>query len=109
VWDVSAQPTSGRSHRHGDELTRPRSGTRRDSQQPACAAPRQSPIRTPAPPPAGERDDAGVLLSVLLDGRKGNSLLLALDAGSLRELARAEVPHHIPFGFHGQFARGLTF
>jgi carotenoid cleavage dioxygenase-like enzyme len=64
---------------------------------------------TPAPPPAGERDDAGVLLSVLLDGRKGVSFLLALDAGSLRELARAEVPHHIPFGFHGQFARGLTF
>lgn len=47
--------------------------------------------------PRGERDDAGVLLSVLLD------------AGSLRELARADVPHHIPCGFHGQFAHGLTF
>jgi len=29
-----------------------------------------------------------------------------LDAADLTELARAEVPHHIPFGFHGQFARG---
>ena len=46
-----------------------------------------------------------MLLSIVLDGRKGNSFLLVLDAGSLEELARAEVPHHIPFGFHGQFAR----
>ena len=30
---------------------------------------------------------------------------LVLDAASLEELARAEAPHHIPFGFHGQFAR----
>ena len=36
---------------------------------------------------------------------RGNSFLLVLDAASLDELARAEVPHHIPFGFHGQFAR----
>ena len=34
-------------------------------------------------------------------------LILNLDglARNLKELARAEVPHHIPFGFHGQFAR----
>jgi beta,beta-carotene 9',10'-dioxygenase len=46
-----------------------------------------------------------VLLSVVFDGRTGTSFLLVLDAGTLAELARAEVPHHIPFGFHGQFAR----
>jgi beta,beta-carotene 9',10'-dioxygenase len=56
--------------------------------------------------PDGEGEDEGVLLSVVLDGRRGNSFLLVLDASSLRELARAEVPHHIPYGFHGQFARG---
>ena len=56
--------------------------------------------------PDADQEDEGVLLSVVLDGRKGNSFLLVLDAGSLDELARAEVPHHIPFGFHGQFARG---
>jgi len=28
---------------------------------------------------------------------------LILDAKSFDEIARAEVPHHIPFGFHGQF------
>jgi carotenoid cleavage dioxygenase-like enzyme len=55
--------------------------------------------------PDADDEDEGVLLSIVLDGRKGNSFLLVLDARSLDELARAEVPHHIPFGFHGQFAR----
>jgi len=56
--------------------------------------------------PEADDEDEGVLLSVVLDGRTGNSFLLVLDARSLDEMARAEVPHHIPFGFHGQFARG---
>jgi carotenoid cleavage dioxygenase-like enzyme len=55
--------------------------------------------------PDAEGEDEGVLLSVVLDGRTGRSFLLVLDAQSLDEVARAEVPHHIPFGFHGQFAR----
>jgi carotenoid cleavage dioxygenase-like enzyme len=55
--------------------------------------------------PEAEGEDEGVLLSVVLDGGSGNSFLLVLDAASLDEVARAEVPHHIPFGFHGQFAR----
>jgi carotenoid cleavage dioxygenase-like enzyme len=29
--------------------------------------------------------------------------LLVLDAATLDELARAPVPHHNPFGFHGRF------
>ena len=56
--------------------------------------------------PDGTDEDAGALLSVVLDGRSGRSFLLVLDAATLDELARAQVPHHIPFGFHGQFARG---
>ncbi len=55
--------------------------------------------------PGAEDEDAGVLLSVVLDAGAGRSFLLVLDAGELTELARAEVPHHIPFSFHGQFAR----
>jgi beta,beta-carotene 9',10'-dioxygenase len=55
--------------------------------------------------PQAEREDDGVLLSVVLDARSETSFLLVLDASDLSELARAEVPHHIPFGFHGQFAR----
>lgn len=55
--------------------------------------------------PDGQSEDEGVLLSVVLDAATGTSFLLVLDAHSLDELARAEVPHHIPFGFHGSFAR----
>ena len=46
-----------------------------------------------------------MILSVVLDANAGRSFLLVLDAGSFEELARAEAPHHIPFGFHGQFFR----
>jgi carotenoid cleavage dioxygenase-like enzyme len=53
--------------------------------------------------PGTEAEDAGLVLSVVLDARSGRSFLLVLDAGSFEEIARAEAPHHIPFGFHGQF------
>jgi beta,beta-carotene 9',10'-dioxygenase len=55
--------------------------------------------------PGTEDEDAGVVLSVVLDAAAGRSFLLILDARSFEELARAEAPHHIPFGFHGQFLR----
>ena len=55
--------------------------------------------------PNAEDEDDGVLLSVVLDASAGTSFLLVLDASDLSELARADAPHHIPFGFHGQFAR----
>ena len=53
--------------------------------------------------PEAQREDEGVILSVVLNAHKGASFLLVLDAGSFEELARAEVPHHIPFGLHGQY------
>jgi carotenoid cleavage dioxygenase-like enzyme len=55
--------------------------------------------------PGDEAEDGGVVLSVVLDANAGRSFLLALDAGSFEEVARAEAPHHIPFGFHGQYFR----
>jgi len=55
--------------------------------------------------PGAVDEDDGVLLSVVLDATAAASFLLVLDACSMSELARAEVPHHIPLGFHGQFAR----
>ncbi|HTA04897.1 MAG TPA: carotenoid oxygenase family protein [Solirubrobacteraceae bacterium] len=55
--------------------------------------------------PGAEREDDGALLSVVLDAVAETSFLLVLDAADLSELARARVPHHIPFSFHGQFAR----
>ena len=54
------------------------------------------------PEPGGD-EDAGVLLSVVLDGDSASSFLLVLDARDLGEVARAAVPHHIPFGFHGNY------
>lgn len=48
-------------------------------------------------------EDDGVVLSVVLDADSGSSFLLILDAQSFEEIARAQAPHHVPFGFHGQF------
>jgi carotenoid cleavage dioxygenase-like enzyme len=60
------------------------------------------PVYVPAPGASAE--DEGVLLSVVLDADAGTSFLLVLDAATLEERARARVPHHIPFGFHGMFS-----
>jgi carotenoid cleavage dioxygenase-like enzyme len=60
--------------------------------------------------PDFSKEDDGVILSVVLDARKGTSFLLVLEAAECRELARAELPHHVPFGFHGNYfaeAKGL--
>lgn len=57
--------------------------------------------------PGAEREDDGVLLSVVLDSRSDTSFLLVLDAADLSEVARAWVPHHVPFGFHGAYASRL--
>mgnify|MGYP006279056033 CR=1 FL=1 len=46
-------------------------------------------------------DRAGVVLSVIL--QDGGSSLLVLDATTMTELARAPLPHRLPYGFHGQF------
>lgn len=53
--------------------------------------------------PAAIDEDDGVILSVVLDTQRGASFLLALNAATFTELARAEAPHHIPFSFHGEF------
>lgn len=67
--------------------------------EPACFP--GEPVFVAAPEAVGEDD--GVLLSVVLDSRKGASFLLILDAKSFSELGRAEIPHHVPFGFHGYY------
>ncbi len=55
--------------------------------------------------PEATDEDEGALLSVVFDASAVSSYLLVLDARDLTEVARATVPHHIPFGFHGQFVR----
>jgi carotenoid cleavage dioxygenase-like enzyme len=54
------------------------------------------------PHPAGERERDGVVLSLCLDTAAERSFLLVLD-GDLTELARAPLPHAVPFGFHGEY------
>ena len=55
--------------------------------------------------PGAHDEDDGVLLSVVLDAGTGTSCLLVLDARDLREIGRAQVPQHVPFGFHGAYFR----
>jgi carotenoid cleavage dioxygenase-like enzyme len=56
-------------------------------------------------PPGAVAEDDGVVLSVVMDAASERSFLLVLDAATMQEVARAGVPHAIPFGFHGQFLR----
>jgi beta,beta-carotene 9',10'-dioxygenase len=59
------------------------------------------PVFVAGPSPSSEED--GVLLSVVFDAGSRTSFLLVLDAARMTEIARAQCPHHIPFGFHGNF------
>jgi torulene dioxygenase len=52
-----------------------------------------------------EGEDAGYLLSVILDGEKGTSYLLCLDAQTMKEVGRAECEVPVGFGFHGNHIR----
>ena len=53
--------------------------------------------------PNSKAEDDGVLLTVFLDGKSGNSFMHIMNAQSFTEIARINLPQHIPFGFHGQF------
>lgn len=55
------------------------------------------------PAPGRQAEDEGLLLSVVLDVNKGQSFLLVLEAQSMKEKARAYLPHTILFGYHGAF------
>ena len=54
------------------------------------------------PRPEGVEEDDGVLLSVVLDGAKGMSYLLCLDAATMEVVGRAECEFAVGFGFHGR-------
>ena len=56
------------------------------------------------PHPEGDAAADGVVLSLCLDADAERSVLLVLD-GELTELARAPLPHAVPFGFHGEYFR----
>ncbi|KAL4865090.1 hypothetical protein BDV12DRAFT_200473 [Aspergillus spectabilis] len=51
-------------------------------------------------------EDAGYLLSVVLDGESGTSYLVCLSARDMTEVARAECDHAISIGLHGVHLKG---
>ncbi|CAG8689531.1 1835_t:CDS:2, partial [Acaulospora colombiana] len=55
--------------------------------------------------PGRESDeDDGILLSVIFDGENLKSFLVVIDAKTMKELARADLPHVVPISFgHGEF------
>ncbi len=101
VWGVGAHP-DGDALDFIDQLVKidVESGETLSWFEPGCYP--GEPVFVPSPEPDRAEDD-GVLLSVVLDSRDARSYLLVLRADSLEELGRAGVPHHIPFGFHGQY------
>lgn len=62
------------------------------------------PVFVRAPDAKTEQD--GVVLSVVLDATREVSFLIILDANTFTELGHADLPHHLPFGFHGNFFSG---
>lgn len=55
------------------------------------------------PNPAAQAEDDGVVLSVVFDSKKQTSALIILQADTLKQIARVELPHHIPLGLSGNF------
>lgn len=53
--------------------------------------------------PKAQKEDEGVLLSLVLEPKSNHSYLVILDGQSFEEVARAEAPHLIPGGLHGQY------
>jgi len=57
------------------------------------------------PDPQGVEEDDGVVLSIVLDGKVGTSMMLVLNAKDMTELGRAVMDQPFPFGFHGAFVQ----
>lgn len=55
------------------------------------------------PHPNAKAEDEGVVMSVVLDAKGEQSFLLVLDGQTFTEIARVNIPHLIPMGFHGRF------
>ncbi|MGZ0747419.1 carotenoid oxygenase family protein [Haloparvum sp. AD34] len=64
------------------------------------------PIFVPAPGDAGNEpapEDAGVVCTLALDVDADRSRLLVLDGERFEERARVDLPHALPFDFHGRY------
>lgn len=57
------------------------------------------------PDPEADGEDDGVVLTVVLDGPRGTSYLLCLDARTMKEIGRADARTPVGMGFHGAHIR----
>ncbi|KAG0304430.1 hypothetical protein BGZ98_005522 [Dissophora globulifera] len=59
--------------------------------------------------PGATEEDDGVLLSIVLDGARHTGFMLILNAQTMKEIARADMPEGkvAPHNFHGMFAPNL--
>lgn len=55
------------------------------------------------PSPGATREDDGLILVPVLDGKAEHSYLLVLDAANMTEVARAPLPTYLPYSLHGRF------
>jgi len=55
------------------------------------------------PDPDGRSEDDGVVLTVGLDAASEGSRLLVLDGATLDTRASVDLPHQLPFDFHGRY------
>ena len=53
--------------------------------------------------PDANKEDDGVVLSIILDQKKNDSFLVVLDAATMKEVARVDVGYPIPAGLHGKY------
>jgi torulene dioxygenase len=60
------------------------------------------------PRPGGKTEDDGVVLTIVLDGIRGKSMLVILNAQDMKECARAEMETVFPIGFHGVWTQKST-
>ncbi|CAG8578316.1 11807_t:CDS:2, partial [Racocetra persica] len=59
-------------------------------------------------PDKDSHEDDGVLLSIVFDGENNKSFLLVLEARTMNELVRADLPQVVPLSFgHGTFKRNV--
>ena len=59
----------------------------------------------PNPTGSGAEDD-GILLTVAMDAERKKSALVVINATTMKELGRAQLPSVMGYGFHGVFGSG---
>lgn len=53
--------------------------------------------------PDDDAEDAGSLVSVVVDARRGTSFIVVLNARTMQEVCRADTPETVPHAFHGLY------